>query len=184
MADAKESQERLLAERLIEVLGTDGSIIVYSNFENVRIKALIDQFPDLTDPLNAIRGRFVDFEKIVREHVYHPRFAGSFSLKKVVPAFVTDVSYDGLAIADGDNAIAMFARMARGEIEDVAEVRRQLLAYCETDTLVMVKLHEILTGMVTCDIMPHTVSGAVLGPPYRLLVKVWCPQDLDSRLTS
>ena len=69
LADAKESQERLLAERLIAVLGTDGSIIVYSNFENVRVKALIDQFPDVAKPLNAIRARFVDLEKVVREHV-------------------------------------------------------------------------------------------------------------------
>ena len=39
------------------------------------------------------------------------------------------------------------ARMARGEIEDVAEARGQLLAYCKTDTLVMVRLHEILADM-------------------------------------
>ena len=149
LADAKESQERLLAECLIEALGTNGAVVVYSNFEDVRIKALVDEFPDLADPLNAIRARFVDFEKIIRKHVYHPAFAGSFSLKKVVPALVTDVSYNGLAVADGDNAIATFARMARGEIEDVPEARKQLLAYCETDTIVMVKLHEILAGMVT-----------------------------------
>ena len=85
---------------------------------------------------------------IVNKHVYHPEFAGSYSLKKVVPALVTDVSYDGLAVADGDNAIAVFARMARGEITDVAETRKHLLAYCKTDTLVMVRLHESLAGMV------------------------------------
>ena len=150
LADAKENQERLLAERLIEVLSTDGAIVVYSHFEKVRIKALIDKFPDLAGPLNAILTRLVDFMKIIKKHVYHPAFAGSFSLKKVVPALeVSDVSYDGLAVADGDNAIAMFARMARGEIENVAEARKQLLVYCETDTLVMVKLHEILVGMAT-----------------------------------
>ena len=147
LADAKENQERLLAERLIEVLGTHGAVVVYSNFEDVRIKALIDKFPDLSDPLNAIRKRFVDFEKIIRKHVYHPAFAGSFSLKKVVPALVPDVGYDGLAVADGYNAMTVFARMARGDIEDVAEARKRLLAYCKTDTLVMVKLHEVLVGM-------------------------------------
>ena len=138
-----------MAERLIEVLGTEGAIIVYSHFEDVRIKALIGRFPELAGSLNAIRARLVDFEKIIRKHIYHPAFAGSFSLKKVVPALVPDVSYDGLAVADGSNAIAMFARMARGEIEDVAEARKHLLAYCETDTLVMVKLHEILAKMAT-----------------------------------
>ena len=35
LADAEESQERLLAECLIKVLGTHGAIVVYSNFENV-----------------------------------------------------------------------------------------------------------------------------------------------------
>ena len=148
LADATENQERLLAERLIEVLGTRGAVVVYSSFEDVRIKALINEFTDLTGPLNAIRKRFVDFEKIIRKHVYHPAFAGRFSLKKVVPALVPDVSYDGLAVANGDNAIAVFARMAREEITDVAEARKQLLAYCRTDTLVMVRLHEILAGMV------------------------------------
>ena len=70
---------------------------------------------------------------------------GELSLKKVVPSLVPDVSYAGLGVADGDNASAVYARMARGEIKDVA--RRQLLAYCKTDTLVMVRLHEILADM-------------------------------------
>lgn len=147
LADAAQNQEQLLAEHLVEALGTRGAIIVYSNFEEVRIKALIDELPELAGPLSAIRKRIVDFEKIIKKHVYHPAFAGSFSLKKVVPALVPDVTYDGLVVADGDNAIALFARMARGEIEDIAEARRQLLVYCRTDTLVMVRLHEILTAM-------------------------------------
>lgn len=45
-------------------------------------------------------------------------------------------------------ANSFFARMARGEIEDVAETRKQLLTYCKTDTLVMVRLHEVLASMV------------------------------------
>ena len=147
LADAGQCQEQLLAERLIEVLGTQGAIVVYSHFEDVRIKALIKELPELAAPLNAIRERIVDFLKIIKDHVYHPGFAGSFSLKAVVPALVPDVSYDGLGVADGDNASAVYARMARGEIEDVAEARGQLLAYCKTDTLVMVRLHEILADM-------------------------------------
>ena len=147
LADAVESQERLLAERLIEVLGTEGSIIVYTSFESTRIKDLINEFPDLAGQLNAIRERLVDFKKIIEKHVCHPAFAGSFSLKKIVPALVPDISYKGLEVADGENAVALFARMARGEIEAVAEAREHLLAYCKTDTLVMVRLHKILADM-------------------------------------
>ena len=147
LADAKQSQERLLAERLLAVLGTQGAIVVYSNFEDVRISALINELPELAAPLHAILKRIVDFEKVIKEHVYHPKFAGSFSLKRVVPVLVQDVSYDELAVTDGENASAVYARMARGEIEDVSEARRQLLDYCKIDTLAMVRLHKVLADM-------------------------------------
>ena len=117
LADAEQSQERLLAEHLIEVLGTQGAIVVYSHFEDVRIKALINDLPELAAPLHAIRKRIVDFEKIIKNHVYHPTFAGSFSLKTVGPVLVPDIGYDKLGVADGDNASAVYARMARGEIK-------------------------------------------------------------------
>ena len=147
LARAEESQERAVAENLLHALGGRGAIIVYSSFEQTRIKALADRFPDLARPLTALSRRLVDFEKIIRKHIYHPAFAGSFSLKKVVPTLVTDVGYEDLAVRDGSAAIALFAQMARGEVEDVEEARRSLLAYCKTDTFVMVRLHEILAGM-------------------------------------
>ena len=79
--------------------------------------------------------------------MYHPAFHGSFSLKKVIPALVPEVSYNALAIGDGDTAISIFAKMARNEISAIEEARQNLLAYCETDTLVMVKLHEMLANL-------------------------------------
>ena len=51
LADAEQSQERLLAERLIEVLDTQGAIVVYSNFEDVQIRALINELPELAGDL-------------------------------------------------------------------------------------------------------------------------------------
>ena len=147
LARAEESQERTLAEHLIPALGDHGGIIVYGNFEQQRIKELAARLPDLAQPLIATLDRLVDFEKIIKEHVYHPAFGGSFSLKKVVPALVPDVNYDDLEVSDGTAAIRLFARMARGQVEDIEGARRDLLAYCKTDTLVMVRLHEVLAGM-------------------------------------
>ena len=144
LAHAEESQERTLAEFLIPALGAGGAIIVYGNFEQQRIKELAARLPDLAQPLIATLDRLVDFEKIIKEHVYHPAFGGSFSLKKVVPALVPNVNYDDLEVSDGTAAIRLFARMARGQVEDVEGARRDLLAYCKTDTLVMVRLHEAL----------------------------------------
>jgi hypothetical protein len=83
---------------------------------------------------------------IIEEHVYHPDFRGRYSIKKVLPALVQDLSYADLAIKDGDTAITRFARMARGEItgESTGATRKQLLDYCKRDTLAMVRLHEAL----------------------------------------
>ena len=149
LASANASQERILAQHMIQSLGVSGSIIVYSSFEQTRIKALGDQFPDLSSSLAAILTRLVDFEKIIRSHIYHPAFGGSFSLKKVMPALGTGIGYDHLAVHDGSAAVALFAQIARGEVEDVDEARGDLLAYCKNDTYVMVRLHEIVARMAT-----------------------------------
>ena len=144
--DPRKNCERELTEALIEKLGKHGSIIVYTKFEEKRIEALREAFPDLTEALQSILGRLQDLEKIIEGSVYHPEFRGSFSIKKVLPALVPDLSYAELNIRDGDTAIARFARMAKGELSgDEAEItRRQLLKYCEMDTYAMLKLHEVL----------------------------------------
>jgi len=56
------------------------------------------------------------------------------------------MTYEGLAIGDGDDASALFARMARGEktAAECAEIRANLLRYCQQDTLGMVRVHQAL----------------------------------------
>jgi hypothetical protein len=146
LADATKNCERELAEALIEQLGDRGTILMYSNYEETRIKALRDAFPELADSLQAILDRLKDLLRIIEDHMYHPDFRGSFSIKKVLPVLVPDLSYATLDVADGDTAITRFARMARGEIsgDGVEVTRRQLLNYCRLDTLAMVRLHETL----------------------------------------
>lgn len=146
LADARRDCQRELAEALIAALRPEGSIIVYSSFEQTRIRALREAFPDLAGPLDAILGRLVDLLRLVTEYVYHPDFKGSYSIKTVLPALVPELSYKGLAIANGEAAIMQFARMARGEIvgDDVEPTRRALLEYCKMDTFAMLRLHETL----------------------------------------
>jgi CRISPR/Cas system-associated exonuclease Cas4 (RecB family) len=146
LADPMHDGERVLAESLIAALGQHGSIIVYSHFEHTRIKVLRDSFDDLSEQLQSILDRLVDLLPIVADHVYHPEFRGSFSLKRVLPALVPELSYEGLGVKDGDMATTRFAKMARGEISgpEIETTRRQLLEYCKLDTLAMVRLHEVL----------------------------------------
>jgi hypothetical protein len=182
LADAAKDSQRELAEALIEALGQQGSIIMYSSFEQTRIKALLAGFPDLAGPLQAILNRLVDLHSFISDYVYHPDFKGSFSIKKVLPALVPGLSYDGLAIRDGNTAITRFARMARGEIvgPDIEPTRRQLLDYCELDTFAMLRLHEALLRMASprAIVRPQPDSS----PIPSLGNAAWSGHDSPARL--
>lgn len=163
LADASRDCERELAESLITHLSEPGSIIVYSGFEKTRINALIKQFEDLAKPLQSILDRLVDLLPIIQDFVYHPDFRGSFSIKKVLPALVPELSYSGLAVADGDTAIMKFAKMARGEIkgEEIAATRANLLAYCKLDTMAMLRLHEVLVRRASATFVGNARNPAL-----------------------
>ncbi|KAA3598708.1 MAG: DUF2779 domain-containing protein [Calditrichaeota bacterium] len=145
----KDYQEEL-TERLIQALGTEGSIVVYTNFEKTQINGLIKKFPQFTAELENIISRLVDLEKIIEKGIYHPKFYGSFSIKNTLPAFVPEMTYEGMAIGNGTNAMCVFAMMLQGRFpkDKIEETRKDLLDYCKLDTLAMVKLHEEIYNLV------------------------------------
>jgi CRISPR/Cas system-associated exonuclease Cas4 (RecB family) len=140
---------RDLAERLIEDLAGNESIITYSSFEKTTISALGRLFPDLSAHLQSLTRRIVDLEPCIK-CINHPEFCGRTSIKVVLPVLVPGLSYDGLEIANGDDALVIFAKMAQGMMgaEEMARKRAALLEYCKMDTLAMVRLHEVLNGFV------------------------------------
>jgi hypothetical protein len=82
----------------------------------------------------------------VRNHVYHPAFAGSYSLKAVLPALVPEMTYEGMAVANGQDAGLAWESLLRENL-DAAErdtTRKALLDYCGQDTLALVRLLEKL----------------------------------------
>jgi hypothetical protein len=46
-----------------------------------------------------IQSRLWDLLPVVRNHVYHPRFGGSFSLKDVLPALVPEITVEARGYA-------------------------------------------------------------------------------------
>ena len=130
----------MLAERLIQALGTRGSICVYSRFEHKVIRGLIQAVPRRAEALQRILCRLVDLHAIIRRHYYHPAFRGSLSLKSVLPA-LTDTDYDDLSIADGQLASVRYMKALA--IDDEAERRaifEDLRAYCARDTMATVEV--------------------------------------------
>jgi Domain of unknown function(DUF2779) len=150
LADHRVDDRRRLAERLLADLDGAGSIVVYTGFEQRFLHYLAGRFPDLAARFAGCVERLVDLEKIVRENVYHPEFRGRSSIKRVLPTLVPDMTYDDLPIGDGGEALALFARMARGQKteEECAEIRTNLLRYCKQDTLGMVRVHQALARQV------------------------------------
>jgi hypothetical protein len=74
---------------LCGALGEGGSIVVYYQpFEEQRLSELAAWLPEFAERIEDIQARLWDLLPIIRNHVYHPAFAGSFSLKYVLPALV------------------------------------------------------------------------------------------------
>ena len=82
----------------------------------------------------------------MKAHYYHPGFAGSYSIKAVLPALVPVLAYDDLEIQEGTMASVQFARMVCGDIglSEKARIKAALLKYCERDTLAMVEVRKAL----------------------------------------
>jgi hypothetical protein len=126
-------------------------VAYYSPFEQTCLKRLAEWVPGRAEELMGIHDRIVDLLPIVREHVYDPAFGGSFSIKRVLPALVPHMSYEGLVIAKGDVASSELWRMmfAGPEMPDREReyVTAALLEYCRRDTEAMVELHRALVGL-------------------------------------
>ncbi len=76
-------------------------IVTYSAYEKTRIRELQAAIPDLAEPLAELESKLVDLLPVVRNHVYHPDFKGSFSLKYILSPLVPELTYEDLVIVDG-----------------------------------------------------------------------------------
>ena len=154
LANGDVDPRRDFAETLLHAINrASGPIIVYSPFEASVLYDLAAFLPDLSGSLLALTDRVCDLLPIVRTHVAHPAFLGSYSIKVVAPALVPGFSYDDLdEIAHGDDASTAFYRLASDRSlsdDDRARYRQGLLRYCGRDTLAMLCVHRKLLCVLT-----------------------------------
>ncbi|MGA2440740.1 MAG: DUF2779 domain-containing protein [Tepidisphaeraceae bacterium] len=149
LANPMRDCEEELSKQLVQDCGESGSIVVYSGFEKTRINGLAARFPKLNSKLVKLTERLFDLLRVIQDGYYHVDFGGSFSIKVVLPVLVPELRYDGLAIGDGDTAIARFARAAMGQCSanELVQLRTDLLAYCAQDSFAMVRVHDALVAM-------------------------------------
>jgi predicted RecB family nuclease len=134
------------AASLCSALGESGSIVVYSAFESQRLAELAAYLPEFAERIANIQARLWDLLPVVRNNVYHPAFAGSYSLKYVLPALVPEMSYADMEVGDGQAAELAWESLVRGGLDQAERdrIRKALLDYCGQDTLAMVRLLERL----------------------------------------
>jgi Domain of unknown function(DUF2779) len=154
LADGVKDPRRQFAETLVDTLAlSEHPIIVYSAYEQTRLRELTADFPDLSTALSAIIARLADLLPIVRSAIYFPEFGFSNSIKSVAPTLCPGFGYDDLEeIADGGAASAAFLELASGRVihpEKTDKLRAALLAYCERDTLALVEVHRALLRLAT-----------------------------------
>ena len=134
-----------LIEHMEKVISLNGSIISWhKSFEITRNKEMINLYPNKSEFLNNINLRMIDLEDIFKDGYVDIQFRGSTSIKKVLP-IITELSYDDLEVSNGTDAMGAFVEMieTRDEIKK-ANIRNEMLRYCERDTLAMVKIFETI----------------------------------------
>ncbi|WP_248723096.1 DUF2779 domain-containing protein [Seonamhaeicola sp. ML3] len=121
----------------------------HASFEISRNKDLIEWLPQFTNYLTYINEHTFDLETIFKKDYIDYRFHGSSSIKKVLPVLCPDISYSDLDVNNGTMALDTWGRMVLDKdfSEDIESTRKNLLEYCELDTLAMVKLYEVLTKL-------------------------------------
>jgi len=136
LAQARDDPRPALLASLSRLIGSRGSIIAYNkSFEEGVLKNLGESFPEYGDWVADTTRRLTDLIVPFRSfHYYHPAQKGSASLKSVLPG--NDASLAYLSITFGDVPQ-----------DEVARVRRELLAYCRLDTEGMVKIIERLAEL-------------------------------------
>jgi predicted RecB family nuclease len=143
--DATDPRREFISS-LCAALGESGSILVYSSFESQRLSELRGWLPEFGECIMAIQARLFDLLPVVREHTYHPSYAGSYSIKSVLPALVPEMTYYGMEVSNGQSAGLAWESLVRGSLDNSERDRlmKTLLAYCGQDTLALVRLLEKL----------------------------------------
>jgi hypothetical protein len=145
LADGPYDPREEISEKIIRCLGREGTILAYNDaFEKSRIKELAEHLPKKRKALLDLSPRFVDLKDAFSNFYYHPEFHGSFSIKDVLPVLVPSMSYEEMPVADGGGAQVAYLKICNPQTDSTEKEkwRRDLLKYCQQDTLAMVELYK------------------------------------------
>ncbi|MFC1616579.1 DUF2779 domain-containing protein [Patescibacteria group bacterium] len=146
--DGNTNPMKPLTESLKEVIGDEGSIIVWNKkFEKKCNENIGEVFPEYAEEMQKINERLFDLMDIFQKNLYvHKDFKGKYSIKKVLPVLDPKLSYKDLNISDGSMAMNSWKKMVfetESEVEK-EQIKKDMLEYCKMDTWAMVRIYEEL----------------------------------------
>ena len=155
--DHKDRREELI-QKMIEYidLSNGGTVLVYNqNFEHTRIEEFRKMFPKYDQQLKIINDHMFDLMLLLKgnkelhlasgykikpcdvsQNYYDSKLHGSYSIKKVLPIF-SNLTYKGMPIANGNEAIVAYAKYEQLSDDDLEELQNDLVKYCRQDTWAM-----------------------------------------------
>lgn len=139
---------------LLEAIQGCETLVFYSGYETQMVRSLVNRgVPYADELLRLFSTRGFDLYGAIRKSCYWRSFGSSLSIKSVLPAVAPGVSYDGLAVKNGAEAVAQYVRMTS---PDTPESERRAIAaalreYCALDTMAMVHVYRGLRDATPTD---------------------------------
>ncbi|HAM37456.1 MAG: hypothetical protein UR96_C0031G0007 [candidate division WS6 bacterium GW2011_GWC1_36_11] len=131
---------------LQKVIGKTGSILTWNkSFEMGRNKEMGEIYPEYEDFFIMVNSRIKDLGDIFSKQMYvDPKFKGSWSIKKVLPVICPDLTYHGMEVSNGTEAMVVWEEITYGNKseEEKNAMKENLLRYCELDTYAMIRIWE------------------------------------------
>ncbi|MBT7189150.1 MAG: DUF2779 domain-containing protein, partial [Anaerolineae bacterium] len=142
LSTTKNDPSTSLVTELKKSIGNTGTVFVWNKaFEITRNKEMAQINPKYADFLNELNNRIYDLGDFIKKGFYlHPDFLGSWSIKKVLPVMVPELSYEGMDIGKGDQAMMAWWDLVNDELPDhkAEKTKTALLEYCKLDSYAMV----------------------------------------------
>lgn len=141
-----------LVKQMSEDFEGSGTILVWhESFEKNRNEELGEMHPEYKTFLENINERILDLKIPFSTGLFVDKdFFGSASLKDVAPVLVLKPSYDDLEVSNGITAQNLWMETILGgeNIDTRDEIIEDLRKYCTLDTFVLIKILEVLNGII------------------------------------
>lgn len=133
-----------LIEHMQDNIGVAGSVVSWhASFENTQNKSMAAYYTEKAEFLNGLIERTLDLEDIFKGGYVDIAFEGSTSIKKVLPVLASDLTYEGMNVANGTDAMEAWARLiTMSEGAEKTQLRKAMFEYCKLDTYAMVRIFE------------------------------------------